>query len=143
MPLTTLYKGSERLLRPVVQDGSPWLLTGVAGDVLVCTASRNCPQDFLSCAFLCLFKTYSIHSISRLLVRARQFDPPRDVEVASKRVADTSVLLTKMIMRPPGSLQARQATARTNYLHSMYRRAGQITDGYMLYTLSLFVLEPV
>lgn len=30
-----------------------------------------------------------------------------------------------------------------NYLHSGYRKAGKITDADMLYTLSLFALEPI
>lgn len=32
--------------------------------------------------------------------------------------------------------------ARINYLHNRYRRAGKISDDDMLYTLSLFALEP-
>lgn len=32
--------------------------------------------------------------------------------------------------------------ARINYLHNRYRRAGKISDDDMLYTLSMFALEP-
>jgi hypothetical protein len=46
-------------------------------------------------------------------------------------------------MRPLGSLQANLAVARTNYLHNLYRRTGQISNDDMLYTLSLFTLEPM
>jgi hypothetical protein len=35
------------------------------------------------------------------------------------------------------------AIARMNYLHGPYRRAGKILDDDMLYTLSLFALEPM
>lgn len=61
----------------------------------------------------------------------------------SRRAADTSVLLTNMIVRPPGSAEAAAAVARTNYLHARHRRAGRISNDDMLYTLSLFVLEPM
>jgi hypothetical protein len=44
-------------------------------------------------------------------------------------------------MRLPGSQQAKEAVARTNYLHNIYRRAGKISNDDMLYTLSLFTLE--
>lgn len=53
------------------------------------------------------------------------------------------MLLTNMIMRPPGSPQARLAVARTNYLHNIYRRTGRISNDDMLYTLSLFTLQPM
>lgn len=34
------------------------------------------------------------------------------------------------------------SVARINYLHNRYRRGGHISDDNMLYTLSLFALEP-
>ena len=34
------------------------------------------------------------------------------------------------------------SVARINYLHNRYRRSGQISDDDLLYTLSLFALEP-
>jgi hypothetical protein len=46
-------------------------------------------------------------------------------------------------MRPPGSSQAKSAVARTNYLHNIYRRTGRLSNDDMLYTLSLFTLEPL
>lgn len=42
----------------------------------------------------------------------------------------------------PASDRALNAIARMNYLHSGYRRGGEILDADMLYTLSLFALEP-
>ncbi|KAI0146294.1 hypothetical protein GGR57DRAFT_479442 [Xylariaceae sp. FL1272] len=106
-------------------------------------AEQMFPSVFSASLFFALFKTYSIPSISSVLVSTRQFGKPGDIEAASKRAADTSVLLTNMIMRPPGSLQARLAVARTNYLHNVHRRAGRISNDDMLYTLSLFTLEPM
>ncbi|OTB05543.1 hypothetical protein M426DRAFT_21856 [Hypoxylon sp. CI-4A] len=106
-------------------------------------AEQQFPTAFSGAIFFALFKTYSVPSISRLLVSTRQFGRPGDIEATSKRAADTSVLLTNMIMRPPGSPQARQAVARTNYLHNIYRRTGRISNDDMLYTLSLFILEAI
>ncbi|KAI1272454.1 hypothetical protein F5Y07DRAFT_302274 [Xylaria sp. FL0933] len=106
-------------------------------------AEQQFPSVFSAAIFFALFKTYSIPSISGLLATTRQFGKPGDVKAASKRAADTSVLLTNMVMRPPGSTQAKLAVARTNYLHNIYRRAGRISNGDMLYTLSLFTLQPM
>lgn len=44
---------------------------------------------------------------------------------------------------PPSSDRAQTALARTNVLHSGYRSNGSIREEDMLYTLSLFAIEPV
>ncbi|KAI1365556.1 hypothetical protein F5Y08DRAFT_303495 [Xylaria arbuscula] len=106
-------------------------------------AEQQFPSVFSAAIFFALFKTYSIPSISRLLAATRQFGKPGDIHATSKRAADTSVLLTNMTMRPPGSPQAKLAVARTNYLHNIYRRTGRISNDDMLYTLSLFTLQPM
>lgn len=86
-------------------------------------------------------QTYGVPSISKLLVKTGHFTYRGDGTAASKRAADTSVLLTNMVIGRPGSQRAMEAVARTNYLHSMYLKRGQISDDDMLYTLSLFTLE--
>lgn len=43
---------------------------------------------------------------------------------------------------PPTSKRAIQAIARMNFLHSKYRKSGHISNDDMLYTLSVFVIEP-
>ncbi|KAI0430717.1 hypothetical protein F5Y09DRAFT_222659 [Xylaria sp. FL1042] len=106
-------------------------------------AEQQFPSVFSAAMFFALFKTYSIPSISGLLATTRQFGKPGNIKATSKRAADTSVLLTNMIMRPPGSTQAKLAVARTNYLHNIYRRTGRISNEDMLYTLSLFTLQPM
>ncbi|KAK5629002.1 hypothetical protein RRF57_004717 [Xylaria bambusicola] len=106
-------------------------------------AEQQFPSVFSAAIFFALFKTYSIPSISRLLAATRQFGKPGDIQATSKRAADTSVLLTNMIMRPPGSSQAKLAVARTNYLHNIYRRTGRLSNDDMLFTLSLFTLQPM
>jgi hypothetical protein len=42
----------------------------------------------------------------------------------------------------PDSDRANSAIARMNYIHSVYQKSGQISNDDMLYTLSLFALEP-
>ncbi|PNS16494.1 hypothetical protein CAC42_228 [Sphaceloma murrayae] len=98
------------------------------------------PTTIYQSIFFALFKTYGIPSISRLLLATTQLSSPR---TASKRAADTGVLLTELFLLPPDSPRVIAAFARVNYLHSSYRKAGKITNDDMLYTLSLFVLEPV
>ncbi|GKT46772.1 mycophenolic acid synthesis protein B [Colletotrichum spaethianum] len=43
----------------------------------------------------------------------------------------------------PDSKRNIDAIARVNFLHSRWRQAGKISNDDMLYTLSLFVLEPM
>ena len=66
-----------------------------------------------------------------------------DPKLSSKRAADTGVLLTEIILNKPRSTRNLDAIARMNWLHDRYRKAGKISDDDMLYTLSLFVLEPM
>lgn len=86
-----------------------------------------------------LFRTYGIPSISKLLVQTSQFSEPA---TATKRYADTSVLITELAVFPPESLRVHEAIARMNYIHSWYQKAGKILDDDMMYTLSLFACEP-
>ncbi|KAI0098734.1 hypothetical protein GGR51DRAFT_537277 [Nemania sp. FL0031] len=104
-------------------------------------AEQEFPKVFSASVFFALFKTYGIPSISRLLVQTGHFTYHGDGTKASKRAADTSVLLTNMVIGRPGSRRAMEAVARTNYLHRIYIKRGQISDDDMLYTLSLFTLE--
>jgi hypothetical protein len=97
------------------------------------------PHTFSTSVFFALFKTYGVPSISRLLVATREL---ADGTTASKRAADTGVLLTEVVLNLPDSERAIDGVARVNFLHGRYRRAGKISDDAMLYTLSLFALEP-
>lgn len=87
-----------------------------------------------------LFRTYGIPSVSHLLVATRQFSEP---STACKRYADTVLLIAEFIGHNPTAERTRQAIGRMNYIHSHYQKSGQILDDDMLYTLSLFALEPV
>jgi hypothetical protein len=85
-----------------------------------------------------LFRTYGIPSISSLLMATKQLSTAKH---ASKRMTDTSVLMLEVIKNPPGSQRSVEALARTNFLHSLY--GSKISNDDLLYTLSLFLLEPI
>ncbi|KAF2735235.1 hypothetical protein EJ04DRAFT_492074 [Polyplosphaeria fusca] len=82
-----------------------------------------------------LFKTYGIPTISALLCKTTQLSSPA---TAPRRYADTTTLITEFLLQPPTSPRSTLALSRTNYLHSHHK----ISNKDMLYTLSLFVLEP-
>ncbi|KAL8733566.1 MAG: hypothetical protein Q9166_001974 [cf. Caloplaca sp. 2 TL-2023] len=99
------------------------------------------PFTFPTATTFALFKTYGIPSISSLLVKTNQLaGPPL---VSSKRYADTGALLLEAVLQPPGSDRSVEAIARINYLHDRHRSKGAISDEDMLFTLSLFALEPM
>ena len=77
--------------------------------------------------------------MSSLLVATGQL---ASTETASKRIADTGVLLLEFALNEPSSERAIKAITRMNYLHAGYIKAGKIKNDDLLYTLSLFALEP-
>ena len=85
-------------------------------------------------------KTYGIPSMSRLLVSTGELS---NKKTASKRAADTGIVITEVVLNEPDSQRAVDGVARMNYLHGLYRKSGKISDDDMLYTLSLFTLEPI
>ncbi|RDW63500.1 hypothetical protein BP6252_11045 [Coleophoma cylindrospora] len=87
-----------------------------------------------------LFKTYGIPTISSLLAATKEFSTP---ENASKRYADTGVLIAEFSSHPPRHERVVKAIARMNYIHSRYQKAGKISNDDLLYTLSVFVTEPI
>ena len=87
-----------------------------------------------------LFRTYGIPSISELLVKTTQLSTEQNVP---KRYADTVVLLVDIYGAEPTSDRCIEAYARLNYLHGHYIKQGKISNDDMLYTLSLFLSQPV
>lgn len=85
-------------------------------------------------------KTYGIPTISSLLLKTSQFSNPA---TSFKRYADTGALIGQFMAFEPSSDRARTAVARTKFLHTGYRASGKILEDDMLYTLSLFAIEPV
>jgi hypothetical protein len=103
-------------------------------------AELEFPQVFSISVFFALFKTYGIPSISKLLVATGQLSAS---ETASKRAADTGVVITEVVLNEPDSERTLSGIALMNFLHDRYIRAGKISNDDMLYTLSLFMLEPI
>ncbi|KAK5936857.1 hypothetical protein PMZ80_010976 [Knufia obscura] len=103
-------------------------------------AELEFPRTFSISVFFAIFKTYGIPSISSLLAATGQLSNPAS---ASKRTADTGILIVGAVLNEPGTARNMDAVARMNFLHDRYRKAGKIKDDDMLYTLSLFALEPI
>ena len=99
------------------------------------------PLTFSIATTFALFKAYGIPSISCLLVKTNQLAGP--YKVSSKRYADTGALLLEAVLNEPGSQRSADAIARINWLHDRHRKSGNISDEDMLYTLSLFALQPM
>ncbi|KAI9799172.1 MAG: hypothetical protein M1833_004212 [Piccolia ochrophora] len=87
-----------------------------------------------------LFKTYGFPTMSSLLVRTRQLTETTN---ATKRYADTVLLVTELMANPPTSPRTIASVARINYLHDHYRSRNLISNEDMLYTLGRFALEPI
>lgn len=98
------------------------------------------PFTCLKALQFALFRTYGIPSISKLLVATSQLS---DIATASKRYADTAVLIREFMSHRPAHPRTLEAIARMNYIHSLYQKSGAIRDDDMLFTLSLFALEPI
>lgn len=102
-------------------------------------SQREFPYLYQRSLFFALFKTYAIPSISSLLLATGQLSSPK---AASKRATDTEVLVLEILTNPPWEKRGLEALARMNWLHGRWQKAGRISDGDMLYTLSMFALEP-
>ncbi|WQF75423.1 Putative ER-bound oxygenase mpaB/mpaB'/Rubber oxygenase, catalytic domain-containing protein [Colletotrichum destructivum] len=111
-----------------------------AASVLKELGSREFPTTFYTSVSFALFKTYGIPTISKLLVATSQLSGDT---TASKRRTDTGVLMSEIIWNTPDSRRNIDAIARINFLHSRWRQAGKISNDDMLFTLGLFVLEPI
>lgn len=64
-------------------------------------------------------------------------------ENASKRYEDTTVLIGEYMFHDPREERTRKSIARMNYLHSPYIKSGKISNEDLLYTLSVFITEPI
>lgn len=100
---------------------------------------REFPLIFSTATMFALFKTYGIPSISGLLLATAQLC---NDNTAAKRNADTGALLLEAVLNPPTSKRATTALARINHMHRHYRKMSKISDSDLVYTLSLFALEP-
>ncbi|TGO60857.1 hypothetical protein BCON_0032g00520 [Botryotinia convoluta] len=98
------------------------------------------PRFYVTSLQFALFKTYGIPTISKLLVDTKQFSSK---ETASKRYADTTVLIAEFSSHHSLHPRVLKAISRMNYLHSGYQKAGKISNEDLLYTLSVFITEPI
>ena len=103
-------------------------------------AELEFPFTFEKALQFALFRTYGIPSVSKLLNATSELSSP---VTASKRFTDTTVLILEFMTNAPTSARTIEAISRMNYIHSGYQKAGKISDEDMLYTLSLFALEPI
>jgi hypothetical protein len=122
------------------QDSLANMTTDDAQSILKDLVEMEFPKIMGLSIIFALFKTYGIPSVSSLLVATGQLANP---ESASKRTADTGVLLLEFALNKPSSERTIKAISRMNYLHARYQKSGQIRNSDMPYTLSLFALEPV
>lgn len=111
-----------------------------ASEIQITIAQLEFPFTFQKALQFALFRTYGIPSISKLLVATSQFS---ELSTASKRYVDTEVLIREFTCHKPSDPRSLEAIARMNYIHSFYQKNGSIRDDDMLYTLSLFALEPI
>lgn len=53
------------------------------------------------------------------------------------------MLIGEYVAHDPSEERTREAIARMNYLHSPYIKTGKISNADLLYTLSVFITEPI
>ncbi|KAG9225506.1 hypothetical protein CCMSSC00406_0003009 [Pleurotus cornucopiae] len=119
-----------------------------AQEIMHASAFYDMPTLMTYSLSFALFKTYAIPSISKILAGTREFTDPSTV---SRRYADTEILIcTWIASQLPGKFDGEKeehvsdprgmiALARTNWLHSKY----SIKNEDYIYTLALFILEPI
>lgn len=124
-------------------DGSPTNLDKMtlqdAHQIHMDLSQREFPYLYRRSLFFALFKTYSIPSISSLLLATGQLSATKS---ASKRATDTEILIGEIIINSPWEKRGLEALARMNWLYGRWQKAGRIRNGDMMYTLSMFALEP-
>jgi hypothetical protein len=62
---------------------------------------------------------------------------------SNKRYTDTLVLTNEFMTNAPISQRAIKSIARMNFIHGQYQKADKISNDDMLYTLSVFISEPI
>lgn len=109
-----------------------------AQDIVLSSVLYDMPYMMVTSLQFALFRTYGIPTISRVLVQTNQL---AQLDTAGRRAEDTAVLLNECLSHELDSHRARMGLARINYLHNLYR--DRISNDDLLYTLSLFILEPI
>jgi hypothetical protein len=84
-----------------------------------------------------LIKSYGIASGTKLLVQTRRLTNEKTV---GKRSEDTGVILGEILIQGLDSERGLMALSKMNWLHAQY--GARISNGDLIHTLALFVLEP-
>lgn len=84
-----------------------------------------------------LIKSYGVASGTQLLVHTRRLTSKRTV---GKRAEDTGVFIAEFLVSGIDTPRGLKALAKMNWIHRQY--GSKITNGEMVHTLALFVLEP-
>ncbi len=97
-------------------------------------ANHDAPIDFLIAGELAQIQTFAIPSISKLLQRTKQYQND-----GLKRLDDTRAILTECMTDSVQSERGQHMVKHLNWIHSHY----EISNDDYLYTLALFIIEPV
>ncbi|KAK9823093.1 hypothetical protein WJX72_000225 [[Myrmecia] bisecta] len=91
------------------------------------------PTIYAKALDLALFRAFGVPEVSKVAFGSGEFkrDP-------AKRYADTDLLLCEMTEQHYASARGQEALRRLNFIHSHF----SIRNDDMIYTLSLFILEP-
>ena len=97
-------------------------------------ADHDAPLDYLISGELAQLQTFAIPSISSLLQRTKQYQ-----NNGIKRLDDTRAILTECLSDSVQSPRGEHMVKHLNWIHSHY----DISNDDYLYTLALFIIEPV
>ncbi|KAI3320480.1 hypothetical protein HD806DRAFT_524815 [Xylariaceae sp. AK1471] len=104
-------------------------------------AEQEFPMVFSAAIGSVFFKAEGIPSIAKLIARVAQ----RSSSSSASRAAGkhgSSVTPADLLGRP-GAPETKAAIDRVNYIHSLYRPSGKMSDDDLLYVLSLWPLEVI
>ena len=97
-------------------------------------ADHDAPIDYLISGELAQIQTFAIPSISKLLQQTKQYQ-----NNGLKRLDDTRAILTECVTDSVESSRGQHMVKHLNWIHSHY----EISNDDYLYTLALFIIEPV
>lgn len=96
------------------------------------------PSTYAYATQFALIKSYAVAHGTRLLARTSRLTSAQRV---GKRAEDTVVLLSEILVAGIDSDRGCRALSKINWLHRQYQ--SYITNDEMIYTLALFILEPL
>ena len=97
-------------------------------------SDHDAPLDYLISGELAQIQTFAIPSISKLLQQTKQYQ-----NNGLKRLDDTRAILTECMTDSVDSSRGQHMVEHLNWIHSHY----EISNDDYLYTLALFIIEPV